>query len=151
MPNGNQAGVFVEPFRAYNFRLLLGTEEAYFTECSGMGIKVQAIKYREGGMNQVVRNLPGRVEYADVTLRYGLTNSPALWNWFMSSVRGRAEYKNVSIILLGNDGVQEVMRWNLMRAWASAWRGAVLDALTQEVAIESLTLVYETLERDTGR
>ena len=37
------------------------------------------------------------------------------------------------------------LRWDLINAWPSEWRGAPLDALGREVAIESLTLVFETL------
>ena len=39
------------------------------------------------------------------------------------------------------------MRWNLINAWVSEWRGAVLNASTHEVAIEAVTIVFETLER----
>jgi phage tail-like protein len=112
-----------------------------------MGIKVDAISYREGGQSQVVHRIPGRVEYADITLRYGLTLSMELWNWLMTGVKGKVERKNVSIAMLDSDGVSEVLRWNLVNAWVAEWRGAVLDALGHQVAIESITLVFETLDR----
>jgi phage tail-like protein len=142
MPENN------DPYRAYNFKLVIqGMTEGHFTECTGLGIKVDAIKYREAGNSQVVRRLPGQVEYADVTLRYGLTDSHELWDWFMSSVEGKVERKNVSILMLDPDGVTEVMRWDLIDAWPSEWRGALLDAMSHEAAIESLTLVFESMER----
>jgi phage tail-like protein len=145
---GAQTGARVDPYRAYNFKLeILGVTEAHFTECSGMGVRVHPIRYREGGTSQVVHNLPGRVEYEDITLHYGLTQSRSMWDWFMSSVKGKVERKNVSIVLVDNDGVTEVTRWNLIDAWPAYWRGVPLDALSNEAAIESLTLVCETLER----
>ena len=55
--------------------------------------------------------------------------------------------RNVSILMLGTDGITEVLRWDLINAWPSEWRGAPLDALAREVAIESVTLVYESLAR----
>lgn len=138
----------VDPYRAYNFKLeIQGVTEGHFTQCSGMGIKIDAIAYRQGGVGQVVHRLPGRVEYADIVLRYGLTSSTDLWQWFLSAVKGKVERRNVSIVLLDNDGATEVMRWNLVNAWVREWRGAMLDALSKEAAIESVTLVYETLER----
>ena len=147
-PSGAQPGVFVDPYRAYNFKLIIqGVTEGHFTECSNMGIKVDAISYREGGQSQVVHRIPGRVEYADITLRYGLTLSMELWNWLMTGVKGKVERKNVSIAMLDSDGVSEVLRWNLVNAWVAEWRGAVLDALGHQVAIESITLVFETLDR----
>jgi phage tail-like protein len=147
-PAGAQPGVFVDPYRAYNFKLMIqGVTEGHFTECSGLGIKVQVIKYREGGTNQVIHCIPGPVEYADITLRYGLTASRDLWDWLMTAVQGKVARKNVSILLLDSDGVAEVMRWDLVNAWIAEWRGSVLNAMQREVAIESLTLVFETLQR----
>ena len=147
-PTGAQPGTFIDPYRNYNWRLdIQGVTEAHFTECSSVGIRIQALQFREGGLQQVVHQLPGRVEYADMVLRYGLTASTELWTWFMTGVQGRVERKNVSIILLDADGVTEVVRWNLVNAWAKEWRGAVLDTLGKEVAIETLVLAFETLER----
>jgi phage tail-like protein len=144
-----QTGGAVDPYRAYAFKLeIQGVTQAHFTECNGLGIKVHPIRYREGGTApQVVRVLPGPVEYADIVLRYGLTASHELWDWFMAAVRGQVERKNVSILLLDSDGVTEVMRWNLINAWPAEWQGTILNAMAREVAIESLTLVYESLER----
>jgi phage tail-like protein len=142
MPNN------IDPYRVYNFKLdIAGETEGHFTACSGLGVKVQAIKYREAGSNQVVRHIPGPVDYAAVTLSYGLTASQDLWDWMMTAVQGKVERKNVSIIMLDSEGADEVMRWNLVDAWPSEWRGAPLDALNREIAIESLTLVFDTLER----
>ncbi|HUP20560.1 MAG TPA: phage tail protein [Gemmatimonadota bacterium] len=143
-----QPGAYVDPFRAYNFRLeFQGEIEGYFTECSGLGARIEALQFREGGAGRHVHRLPGRVEYADVTLRYGLTTTSRLWEWFLAVADGRPERKNVSIIMLDNEGREEVMRWDLIDAFPTEWRGAPLDALGQEVAIESLTLVFNTLER----
>ncbi len=137
-----------DPFRSYNFKLdIAGITEGHFTECSGLGIKVEPIEYREAGNNQVVRHIPGNVRYASVKLRYGLTSSTELWNWMMSSVQGKVERKNISIVMLDNEGSNEVMRWNLVDTWPSEWNAAPLDALSNEIAIENLTLVFDSLER----
>jgi phage tail-like protein len=137
-----------DPYRSYNFKLdIAGVTEGHFTECSGLGVRVTPIEYREGGNNQVVRHIPGPVDYAAVTLRYGLTSSRELWDWLMLAVQGNVERKNVSIIMLDSSGNNETMRWNLNDAWPSEWNGAPLDAMSKEIAIESLTLVFDTLER----
>jgi phage tail-like protein len=137
-----------DPYRAYNFRLDIGgAGEGHFTEVSGLGVKVEPIKYREAGDTYVVRHIPGPVDYQAVTLRYGLTASHEMWDWLMQTVQGRVARRNVSIIMLDTDGSSELMRWNLRDAWPSEWQGAPLDALNTEIAIESLTLVYDALER----
>src|ERR1044071_6398793 len=84
--SGAQPGVFTDPYRAYNFKLIVqGVTEGHFTECTGLGMKVEVIKYREGGTGQIVHCIPGRVEYADVSLSYGLTDSQELFDWFMTA------------------------------------------------------------------
>jgi phage tail-like protein len=126
---------------------VLGITEGHFTEVTGMEATINPISYREAGNSQVVHYVPGRTEFGAITLRYGLTKSRELWDWFMSGVKGKVQRKNISIVLVDSDGATEVMRWNLINAWVTQWRGTQLDALSQEVAIESLTLVCETLDR----
>jgi phage tail-like protein len=143
-----QAGTWLDPYRAYNFKLeIQGVTEGHFTECSGLGIRVRSIPYREGGAGQVVHQLPGRVEYSEVTLRYGLTSSRLLWDWLMSAVKGKVERRNVSIVMMAEDGTTPVMQWNLINTWVAEWRGAPLDALGQEAAIETVSLVFESIDR----
>src|SRR5215213_9398866 len=112
------ANAYVDPFRAYNFKLeIMGITEAHFTEVSNMEVKVTPIAYREAGDSQVVHYVPGQTEYGAITLRYGLTSSRALWDWFMTGVKGNVQRKNCSIIVLAADGKTEVLRWNLINAW----------------------------------
>lgn len=137
-----------DPYRSYNFKLQIsGIDEGHFTECSGLSVRIESIPYREAGNNQVVRHIPGPVDYSAVTLRYGVTSSRALWDWLMKAVKGDVERKNVSIILLDSAGSSEVMRWNLTDAWPSEWQGAGLNTTDRAVAIESLTLTFDSLER----
>lgn len=144
-----QPGVYVDPYRAYNFRVeFQGQIEGYFSECYGLGARVESIAFREGGAGRQVHRLPGRVEYADITLRYGLTASRMLWDWLTSILEGRVERKNVSIILLDNEGRdREVARWNLIDAWPKEWRGTPLDAMGNQVAIEEVVLTFNSMER----
>src|SRR5215204_1728521 len=106
---GAQPGVFVDPYRAYNFKLSIqDVVEGHFTECTGLGVDIQVIRYREGGMSQVVHCIPGPVEYSDVTLRYGLSASKELWDWLMSAVQGNVIRKHISILVVDNDGFSEL-------------------------------------------
>jgi phage tail-like protein len=142
------AGAYVDPYRAFNFKIeIQGITEGHFTEVSGLGAKVTPISYREAGNSQVVHYVPGRVEYSAITLRYGVTRSKDLFEWFKTGIKGQLQRKNISIVLVDGDGTTEVMRWNLVNAWATEWLGSVLNAHSQEVAIESVTLVCESLDR----
>ena len=146
-----QPGNWVDPYRAYNFKLLVNNvTSGHFTEVGGLGVRVERISYREAGNNSVVRAIPGRVTYSSVSLRYGLTSSSELWDWLMTAVGGTVNRRNVSIVMLDPSGSTEVLRWNLLNAWPEEWHGAPLDALSRELAIETLVLAHEGLERESG-
>jgi len=140
----------VDPFRAYNWRLEIGgAAQAYFTACSGLGITVDVIKYREAGNRQIVRTIPGQINYEPITLYYGLTPSREIFDWMMAGVEGRPDRRHASIIVLNSEGGEEATapRWNLEDAWVAAWRGSQLNAMSLELAIESVTLVFDRLTR----
>lgn len=137
-----------EIFRGYNFILDLGSGPVgYFTEVSGLGMEVEAIEYREGGGAPAVRKLTGRVRYSDVTLKWGLTESRELWDWMQTAVKGRAQRRHLSVILVEPNGQTELTRWNLSDAWPTKWHGAHLDAMGNDAAIETLSLAHEGIER----
>jgi phage tail-like protein len=141
-------GQDVDPYRAYRFKLLIpGLADAHFSSCTGLAARVTPIRYREGGAAQLVQSIPGPVEFADVTLRYGLTASSYLFDWFLDTAKGNIQRQNVSITVLDADGTTERVRWDLIRAWPCEWRGSALDAMSHEVAIETLTLTFESFSR----
>ncbi len=140
-----------DPLRGYNFLLRVGNHSAHFTACSQLGADVEVIKYREAGANEVVRWLPGRTEYTEVTLRFGMTTSFELWDWMERAITGQIQRQNVTVTMLdyeGQAGAKPVLAWVLEEAWPCRWRGALLDTLSREAAIESLTLVFEKLRRE---
>ncbi len=145
---GAQPGTLVDPFRAYNFKLLIdGVTEGHFLQSSGPRGRVQVIDYREGGGGTVVRKLAGPLHLGHVTLSYGFTTSPELWDWFLGSMEGQPRRKNVSILMLGMDGVTERQRYNLLECWPCEFECPAFDALSQQVAIARLVLTFESLNR----
>lgn len=147
-----QPGNLIDPYRAYNFKLLVNNvTEGHFTEVTGLGVQVERISYREAGNNAVVRAIPGRVTYPPVTLRYGLTSATDLWDWLMTAVNGEVDRRNVSVVMLDPGGTGEVLRWNLLNAWPEEWYGAPLDAMSRSLAIETLVLAHEGLQREITR
>jgi phage tail-like protein len=117
-----------------------------FAECSGFGSNVEVIEYREGGEPKTVRKLPGKVSYPDISLKWGLTDSRELYDWHLAAVDGPIQRKNGSIILQDDEG-QERVRWNFFNAWPSKWDGPDFNAKGTDVAIETLTVSCERVER----
>jgi len=136
-----------EMYRNYNFLLRIDTTEIRFTECIGLGMRIEPVRYRESGQQSVVRALPGPVAYSDVILRYGLSDSLELWNWLKATAEGNVQRRNVTIVQLGNDGAAQRVNWNLFDCWPCQWSGVPFDALGREAAIEEVRLAYDRLAR----
>jgi phage tail-like protein len=145
---GAQPGALVDPFRAYNFKLLIdGVTEGHFIQCSGLRAKVEVIHYREGCGGTAVRKLAGQLSLGHVTLSQGFTTSAELWSWFLPSMAGEPERKNVSILMLAMDGLTEVLRYNLLECWPCDWEIAAFDALSNQIAVARLVLTFESINR----
>jgi phage tail-like protein len=141
-------GTWVDPYPAYNFKVKIQDQEvAHFIECSGLDVEVETFEYREAGQSQVVHQIPTLTTYHDVTLRYGLTSSPVMWNWFLATTQGRPQRQIVTIFLLDSAGTTPVLQWALNGAYPKRWKGAALRATAREVAIEEIVLAYESLGR----
>jgi len=136
-----------DPYSNFNFLVELdGITRAAFHECSGFDSTIDIIEHREGGENTTLRKLPGITKYSNIVLKRGLTDDRQLYDWHRKAVKGQLERKNGSIVLLDRAG-QETARWNFIRAWPSKWDGPDLTAEGNDVAIETLELAHEGVER----
>jgi len=137
-------------YRNYHFVLYLGGEPAgYFTRVSGLGMRVSCIEYREGGTPNTVRKLPGQTTIEPITLEWGVTATRTMWDWLMSAVNGTVERKDISVVIIGNNPNEEKVRWNFGNSWLCSWSGTELDSNGNNIAIESMVLQAESVERAT--
>ncbi len=140
-------GKRVDPYRNFNFLVEIdGITQAGFTECSGVGAQNDPVEYREGGMVNTTHKLPGMTKYTNLVLKWGLTDSHNLYDWFRDVSNGKVTRKNGSVIVLDLQGT-EVLRWNFFDAWPTKWDGPDFTAKSTDVAIDSLELAVERYER----
>jgi phage tail-like protein len=140
-------GQILDPYGNYNFLVEIdGITRAAFQECSGVDSETEAIEYRQGGENTTVRKLPGMTKYSNIQLKWGTSDDHELYDWHRQIVQGTIERKNGSIVMLNRLG-DEVLRWNFVRAWPTKWDGPDFNAESNELAIETLELAHEGIER----
>lgn len=140
-------GSRVDPYMNFNFLVEIdGIAVAGFQECSGLDSTTEAVEYREGGENTTVRKLAGITKYSDITLKRGITDSDELWNWRKSVIDGKFERRSGSIILLDLER-NEKLRWNFHNAWPTKWEGPTFDAKANDIAIETMVIAHEGIER----
>jgi phage tail-like protein len=136
----------VDPYKNFRFRVEIdGIAQAGFAECTGLSTAVDVIEYREGG-DVHVRKLPGRAKFGNITLKRGVTNSHELQDWMKNLLQGQTDRRDGSIVILDDAG-QEVVRWHFWNAFPVKWEGPDLNAKGTDVAIESLEICVEGIER----
>jgi phage tail-like protein len=124
-----------------------GLIAASFTECSGLSVQIKKNVYQEGGVNHRQVIYLGHTEFADVTLKRGITDRVNFWNW-MTEVfdeKKKSSRRNVNILVFNQAG-ETMMSWTLIGAVPITWKTPTLQADGNAVAIEELTLAYEGLQ-----
>ena len=79
-------------------------------------------------------------------MKWGLTDSRELYDWYRDVVNGKIKRRSGSIVLIDLEGKEKV-RWNFFEAWPTKWDGPDFSAKGTDVAIETLELVTEKVER----
>lgn len=138
------------PFSAFNFVVSINGETvAAFQEINGLNNENSPIEFREGpdGMN-TVRKLPGIEKYSNLTLKHGLTSSIYLLGWCREVRDGSTAFPPVRdvTIQLQNEMHEFVYNWKLTNAWCSKLTGSALNAMGNEIAVETMELAYDRIE-----
>jgi len=137
----------IDPFASFNFKLeIAGITVAGFSECTGLNSEQNVIDYREGQEIITPRKLPGLTKFGNITLKRGITVDKTIFQWRKTITDGDIERKNLSIVLQ-NEKHDEVVRWNVVNAWPSKYVAPDLKATANEIAIETVELTHEGLER----
>ncbi len=122
---------------------IVGLVTAGFSEVTGLHGEIEVQPYREGGVNAYMLQRAGPVKYpTNLVLKKGiLADSRELWSWYCNVTQGKVERKNVSVVLLDEQG-SEKLRWNLLDAYPVKWAGPDLHALASEIAFEVVELAH---------
>src|SRR5919199_3928791 len=116
-------GARVDAFATFQFRVEIdGLLVATFTECGGLEMSVKVDEVREGGLNEYVEKLPGRVEYGNLILKRGYVpmngkpagqGASAFFDWCLSAfnrANKTVKRRNVTITLVyQKDGMPPVL------------------------------------------
>jgi phage tail-like protein len=116
-----------------------------FSEASGITSQSEVIEYRVGNSKSVLK-IPGRSRAGNIVLRKGVTSGDEISRWRSAIEKGVRDVRSGSIILLDAE-MNEKTRWNFFDAWPCRYEGPTLDAAGAEVAVETLELCVDRIER----
>jgi phage tail-like protein len=121
-----------------------------FRECTGLGSQNEVVEYKASGPKgeYVVKKVPGRMTWNNITLKRGITDAMDMWKWRAIVEEGKIDEarKNGSIVMFSQQG-QEVARWDFVNAWPSRITGPTPNAANNEIAIEELEITHEGYKR----
>ena len=112
-----------------------------FTACEGIGCEVTIEQREEGGNNDFIHQLPGRIKYSNVKLTRPVNADTAeVAKWF-ATMSGTPQRTNARIVAMTADS-QEIWRWTLSGVIPVRWQGPSLSVDSAKVATETLELAH---------
>ena len=138
------------PYRDARFLLEIGgITSAGFSSASIPENSTEATEYREGNERPTVRKLWSLNNFGTLTLESGITDdSIELFAWRKQVEQGMMETarRTIAVVVLDEEG-SAGPRYEFRNAWPSNYDAPDLDATGGEVAIESLEIEHEGMER----
>ena len=119
----------------------LNVQVGFFTQVQGLSAQLDVLEYQEGGRNDMVHKLPGRIKQGNITLKRGLTTEGALLTWFQATVVD-AQPTDLSITLYDTEGNPK-RSWNFAQAYPVKWTASDFNAGGTEVMTESLEIAHQ--------
>lgn len=138
------------PYRQIRFLLEIeGVAKAGFRTCRLPAASSDVIEYREGNDPNRPRRLAGLNRGGTLVLKTGVAaDTMELFEWRKLVEQGKVDdaRRRIAVVLLDEEG-EAGARWEMARAWPRRYEGPPLEATGKDVAVESLEVVVEELER----
>lgn len=138
-----------DPYRNFRFRVELdGIETAAFSEATVPDSPTGEEDYGDAAEPPYQRKLSGFTDYANITLKKGITNNMDLYDWRQNVEQAGAKgaSKDISLILVDEEG-NDTCRWNIVEAWPIKYDPSDFRAKIDEVFIDTLEIVHEGIKR----
>jgi phage tail-like protein len=140
------------PLPIYNFKVDIGKDTIAFSEVSGLNIAYETTTYKEsnteaGKVSPRVFHMPAQATNLTLTLKKGLVpakSQAALFDWINTIAINQVEKKDIVISLCDETG-KAVVSWTVSNAFPTKLDVPTFDAKSNDVAIESMTLMADGL------
>lgn len=129
----------------------------HFMEVSGLSVSIEDEKIVEGGQNEYVRRVPGRMTWPNLVLKRGVVQNDALFEWLrrcsgegFEGAQGKVERHTAYLLLLGPTlagigplAIREPIRaWSFYDAFPVRWSGPTLSTSSKDIATETLEIAH---------
>nr|DAJ02123.1 MAG TPA: major tail protein [Caudoviricetes sp.] len=131
-----------DPLQGFKFRISIPglPDSCGFSKISGLTMEIGVTEYDEGGYD-VTHKLQGKAKGGELTCEKGAFPSTQVEQVFRKALSSK-ERSTIVVNLLDSRG--KVQRtWKFAECWCSKWELGDLDASSEDVLMETLTLQYE--------
>ncbi len=140
-----------DPLVSFSFAIeVQGIISGFFSEVSGLGSETEVVEHKvvSDGTKEIVRKIPGRSKWGDISLKRGITSIMDVWSWRKMVEDGdiAGARKNGSIMMYNQSG-DIVAKWDFVNAWPSKVSGPSIQADSNALGVEEMTLVHEGIIR----
>ena len=121
---------------------------AQFKQVSGLSISVGVIEHRANKLlgQPIMKKLPGAVKFEDIVLSRGKVADQAFWSWIKLVQDGKiSEARKTGSIVLFDYAHGEINRFNFEQGWPSKIEVGKLEAGSDSVLLETVTITHENL------
>ncbi len=140
------------PLPVYNYKVDIGKDTVAFSEVSGLNIGYETTTYKEsntesGKAGPRVFRMPAQASNTTLTLKKGLVparSQAAVYDW-INSVRVNQVTKKDIVISLCDETGKAVVSWTVINAFPTKLVVPTFDAKSNDVAIESLELMADSV------
>lgn len=129
-----------------------GHVTTYVTGAVGVGSETEVIEHKviDGSTGQeIIRKIPGRLTYLDITLERGITSSLDLADWRALVEGGEVDLARADIVVTVFDmRMDPIARWNGTECWPSRIENLLPDPASDTGdLVEKLVIACEGLVR----
>ncbi len=118
-----------------------------FRSLNGLEVNFEMLEYAEGGNNDFVHHLPGRVHYPNLVLAWGVTSDQLLQQWFFKT-HVKAELQEIILTLHAQKGdiTRDVRKFTFADAYPVRWSGPSLSNESPDLWNETLEIAHSGLK-----
>jgi phage tail-like protein len=125
-----------------------GVEIGRFMEVSGLEVSIGIDEVEEGGENNYVHKLPGRMTWPNITLKRGITQNDTLLEWLNKAsgeqfaANGNRLTRSTAAITLIGPSAERLRSWEFNGAFPVKWKGPDFAVSSNDMATEELEITH---------
>ena len=126
-----------------------------FLEVSGLEMSIEVEEIVEGGNNDFVHKVPGRIKWPNITFKRGITQSDNLIEWMRKSSgevfdanANTLTRSTVGITMLSSSG-WPLREWQVEGAFPVSWKGPSFSARDDDALTEELEIAHHGFRAET--